>query len=115
MSVSDADAGYGWEPITDLPGDWRTLAATDVQSLAAIWQERRDTVLKDSAALTQFNEQLAREWAIETGIIEGLYSIDRGTTQILIEHGIIEKLIPYGATDKGAGRIVDMLRDHQTT
>ncbi len=91
------------------------LAATDVQSFAAIWQERRDTVLKNSAALKQFNERLAREWAIETGIIEGLYTIDRGTTRVLIEQGIIASLIPHGATDKPAGRIVDILNDHQST
>ena len=116
MSANETrTTGGEWRPITDLPDDWRTLAATDVQSLAAIWQERRDTALKNSEALKQFNERLAREWAIETGIIEGLYTIDRGTTQVLIEQGIIASLIPHGATDKPAGRIVDILNDHQAT
>ncbi|GAB4208530.1 MAG: hypothetical protein OHK0022_38220 [Roseiflexaceae bacterium] len=27
-----------------------------------------------------FNERLRREWSIETGIIERIYTIDRGTT-----------------------------------
>ena len=113
--MTGTQTGYDWQPIADLPTDWRILAATDVQSLAAIWQERRDTVLKNSDALKQFNERLAREWAIETGIIEGLYTIDRGTTRVLIEQGIIAGLIPHGATDKPAGRIVDILNDHQAT
>lgn len=42
------------------------------------------------ATYQRFLTQLKRKWAIETGIIEGLYHIDRGTTQTLVEKGIVE-------------------------
>jgi len=69
--------------------------------------------LRNSQALKQFNERLRREWAIETGIIENLYSIDRGTTQLLIEKGIREELIAHGSSDKPAEQIVPIIRDQE--
>ena len=56
--------------------------------------------------------RLRRQIAIETGIIERLYSIDRGITRLLIEKGIDEIYIPHGSTDKPASEIVSMIRDH---
>jgi Fic family protein len=99
---------YVWKPIEDLPENWMALASIDLESLAGIWKSQARK-LQESDALKNFNEQLSREWAIETGIIENLYSIDRGTTQLLIEKGIETALIPYGTTDKPAERIVPVL------
>ncbi|MBD2771036.1 Fic family protein [Iningainema tapete] len=96
--------------IEDLPKNWNELVATELESLAAIWKSQAKK-LKESDAVRKFNEQLSREWAIETGIIENLYSIDRGTTQLLIEKGIETALIPHGATDKPAEIIVPVLID----
>ena len=38
-----------------------------------MWQERR-AALEDDGAYKEFIKKLQREWAIETGIIERLYS-----------------------------------------
>ncbi len=48
-------------------------------------------------AYVEFEQRLKREWAIETGLIERLYSFDRGTTQLLIEHGIEAAVLPHGS------------------
>src|SRR5438874_13396994 len=101
---------YHWKPIEDLPEDWNNLASPELESLAAIWKEQ-SARLKTSDALKQFSERLRREWAIETGIIENLYSIDRGVTQLLIEKGIEASLIPHGSTDRPAELIVPILKD----
>ena len=103
---------YIWKQIEDLPENWITLASTELESLSAIWKSQAKK-LQESDAVKKFNEQLSREWAIETGIIENLYSIDRGTTQLLIEKGIETALIPHGATDKPAERIIPVLIDQQ--
>ena len=103
---------YTWKPIEDLPENWAELASTELESLASIWKSQARK-LQESDALKQFNERLSREWAIETGIIEGLYSIDKGTTQLLIEKGIEAALIPYGSTDKPAEKIIPILNDQQ--
>ncbi len=103
---------YKWKPIEDLPKDWTKLASSELGGLAAVWVEHYETI-KDSKALKQFNERLRREWAIETGIIENLYYIDRGVTLTLIEKGIEASLIPHGSTDRPAELIVPILKDHE--
>lgn len=101
-----------WRPIEDLPEDWTRLHHTEFESLAVIWRDQSAS-LQRTDSLRQFNDRLRREWAIETGIIENLYAIDRGITQLLIEKGIEESLIPHGATDKPAEQIVPILKDQE--
>jgi Fic family protein len=103
---------YIWRPIEDLPDDWPELAAPELPALSDAWR-KYSKKLSDSDSLKHFNERLIREWAIETGIIENLYSIDRGVTQTLIEKGIEASLIPHGSTDKPVERILPMLKDQQ--
>ena len=90
-------SAYQWTPIADLPENFLDLASDELSPLAEIWSEQSER-LKETETLVQFNQRLGREWAIETGIIENLYSIDRGVTQLLIERGIEASLIPHGAT-----------------
>ena len=52
-----------------------------------MWQEKK-IALEEDGAYKEFIKKLQREWAIETGIIERLYSWDRGVTEVLIEQGI---------------------------
>lgn len=101
-----------WKSIEDLPEDFQELASPELESLAPIWQDQRGR-LEKTGALSDFNARLRREWSIETGIIENLYSLDRGITEILIERGIEASLIPHGATDRPAEEIVAILKDHE--
>lgn len=104
-----------WNPddgITDLPHDWPNLRATEIDSIQKIWREQQDR-LKGTRQLTQFSERLAREWAIETGVIEGLYDIDRGVTQTLIEQGFQADLLWHGSTNKPREFVVQLLKDQQ--
>jgi Fic family protein len=105
---------YNWQRIEDLPEDFRVLSSPDMTSLAEIWKEQSSKI-RQSQALKQFNERLSRQWAIETGIIEGLYSIDRGITVLLIERGIQSSLIPHGTTNQPAEAVVEILKDQEKT
>ncbi len=105
-----------WTPISDLPDNWQHLAHDDLKALARVWQDQRQRLgSADSAAYKQFMEKMRRKIAIETGVIERMYTIDRGITQILIEQGIDEALIPHGTTDKPAEEVVTLIRDHEDT
>ncbi len=104
--------GYTWHPIGDLPDDWTDLASTELPALADVWAEQKQE-LASSEALQRFNERLRREWAIETGVIERLYDIDRGITEVLIEHGIDASLIPHGATNQPPEEVVALIRDQE--
>ncbi|MBN1285460.1 MAG: Fic family protein [Anaerolineae bacterium] len=101
-----------WEPIKDLPENWRDLASDALASLARVWDEQAEE-LRGSQAYQNFMDRMRRRIAIETGIIERLYYIDRGITETLIEHGILEALIPHGATDRPAAEVVVLVRDHE--
>ena len=72
-----------YERIKPLPTDFTDREAIAVEALGDVWRDRVKE-LKDSKALGRFNDQLYRRWAIETGILERLYSIDRGVTQVLV-------------------------------
>ncbi len=104
--------GYKWKPIEDIPGAWYDLFPDDLSSLSVIWNEQKQR-LSNSSALKRFNTQLQRQWAIETGIIEGLYKIDRGITRLLIEQGIDSSLIPHGSTNKPVEKIIPLIRDQE--
>lgn len=103
----------GWKPIEDLAADWTKLISSELRSLAGIWTEQ-SRKLADTESLARFNERLAREWAIETGILENLYTIDRGVTELLIERGIEASLIPHGTTDRPADYVVALVGDQKS-
>lgn len=101
--------GYG--PIEDLPGDSDLLESSELRALDGVWREQRDR-LEQLDELQRFRERLVREWSIETGIVERVYEIDRGVTELLIERGISENLLS-GATDRDATTVAAILWDHQ--
>jgi len=112
LSAASQPVSYEWRPIEDLPPDPTELSNSELGVLREIWLEQKDG-LQSSAAVEEFNRRLRREWAIETGIIERVYTLDREITQVLIEQGIEASLIPSSATDKDPELVVRMIRDHE--
>ena len=78
---------HRWQPITDLPDDWQALCRADLHTIHAEWAAAR-ALLDDPGRVQQLQEQLMTVWAIETGIIERLYEVDRGVTIALAEVGL---------------------------
>ena len=103
--------GHHWRPIEDLPGNWRDLVDADLAYLVEYWEENREE-LASHGGVRDFNRRLRREWAIETGLIERIYTLDRGTTEILVERGLQENLIAASATNRDPALVSDILRDH---
>jgi hypothetical protein len=106
---------YIWNPetgITDFDVKPQQLAASEIPGIKAVWADQRKR-LEGSEQLTDFTERLSREWAIETGIIENLYEIERGVTQTLIEHGFHAELLRQNATNKPREYVLDLLRDQK--
>jgi Fic family protein len=104
-----------WSPetgITDIETDWRNLAATEIDGIRKIWSEQRKR-LKGTKQLAEFSERLSREWAIETGIIEDLYDIERGVTQTLIERGFQAELLVHGSTNQPPNYVIQLLKDQK--
>jgi Fic family protein len=104
-----------WNPatgITDLGHDWPTMEASELVSVRKIWSEQRER-LKGTSQLKEFSERLSREWAIETGILENLYDIDRGVTETLIERGFHAELLSHGSTNRPRDYVVQLLKDQK--
>ena len=78
---------HHWQPVTDLPTDWRTLCRPDLHAIHERWTAARER-LADPGRVTLVQERLMTVWAIETGIIERLYSVDRDVTIALGEVGL---------------------------
>ena len=102
---------YRWRPIVDYETSPQSLARPELRQLAEIWTEQRQT-LEGSQGLNAFNERLRREWSVETGLIERIYTLDRGVTEVLIEQGLDEALIPRDAGGQDPAHVVAILRDH---
>ncbi|HSH02176.1 MAG TPA: Fic family protein [Anaerolineae bacterium] len=106
-----------WSPLTDLTQaeleSLTNLSVNDeLQALSTVWQEQA-TRLRESGTFKKYLQQLIRELAIETGIIERLYTIDRGATRLLIEHGIKESLLAHGTTDKPPKQVIALIKDQE--
>jgi Fic family protein len=50
---------------------------------------------------------------VETGILERLYDLDRGTTEALVAKGFVEDLVSRSSTDIEPSRLIDILRDQE--
>lgn len=97
-----------WHPIRDYETTPADMADKELYALSAVWKEQRTGL----AGLSEFTERLNREWAIETGLIERLYALDRGVTELIIERGLNAALIPHrSAAD--AAQTVAMIGDQK--
>jgi Fic family protein len=103
---------YRWQPIKDYDVAPDTLAKPELHNLVEIWAEQRH-VLEQSEGLKAFNERLRREWAIETGLLERIYTLDRGVTQMLIERGIDAAYIGNQTGTSDPDRVIAIIRDHE--
>lgn len=108
--MGDVEVGHSWAPIADLTDKDRAAASEELPALVQTWDQVRGAL--DPRQVDDFNERLKREWAIETGIIERLYTLDRGTTEVLIEHGIDAALIASDSTDQAPEQVAGIIGDH---
>ena len=103
--------GYKWHPIEDLGEDPKSLTDGELESLKRVWTNQKDEMIQ-LGTLEEFEKRLRREWSIETGIIEGVYTLDRGVTRTLIVKGIDAAFIPHGATNRDPELVGRIIQDH---
>lgn len=102
---------FNWTPITDLPDEWqKSLVNPQTAALVQAWQEQAGE-LRDKDLYRNFLGKLQRQWAIETGVIEGLYSLSEGATTALIEKGLDALLISPEDTDRSPDDVFAKIQD----
>ncbi len=118
MIVRESQQRYGapilWSPIEPLDVGSIDVDFRQIDGLHRQWLEVKASVEEsDPKAYDQFNEELFRSWAIETGIIEGLYDLDRGVTLTLIRQGFSGDLIDGLSSNVLPNDLVATLRAHR--
>ncbi len=107
-------ADYRWVPIQPLMDRERSIDLAAIRPLYVSWRAARDRLKSSSPAnLKLFNTRLVRRLSVETGILERLYDLDRGTTEALVAQGFVEDLVTRSSTDIEPSRLIDILRDQE--
>ena len=116
VNGENSAASYQWDPIDLTEREYEEYDFQEIDSLQRQWLQVKSSV--ESAAFgayKEFAERLTRSWAIETGIIEGVYDLDKGVTETLVAKGIASGHIERGSTNKEPSELVEILRDHQSS
>jgi len=102
---------HEWAPIMDLPADWRSsLVDPQTAAMVQVWREQAGE-LREKDLYKNFLAKLQRQWAIETGVLEGLYTLSEGATLALIEKGLDASLITHDDTDQSPEDVIVKIRD----
>ena len=101
---------HQWQPIQPADPTSERYDFGEIDSLQRQWRSILE--LRGNDTFQPYLERLGRSWAIETGIIEGLYTLDRGVTETLIERGIVADYIERSSTNKEPQDLAAVLKDH---
>jgi Fic family protein len=105
---------YKWKPIEQLSEEEREIDLAASRPLYETWKAAKAKLQESSlASLKSFTSRLVRRLSVETGILEHLYDLDRGTTEALVATGFAEDLVSRSSTDIKPSRLIDFLRDQE--
>jgi Fic family protein len=98
---------HAWNPIADVSDGWEAFARADLDETLGNWESEWSS-LRDPTKVARLHERLAVRWAIETGVLEKLYTIDRGVTESLVELGLgaVEQFTSTGDLSRNAVKMI---------
>ena len=103
-----------WKHIEPMSEADRSIDLADIKPLYESWRAAKQRLKQSSReGLERFSAQLVRRLSIETGILERLYDLDRGTTEALVTAGFLEELVTRSSTDIEPARLVSILTDQE--
>ena len=105
---------YVWRPIQPFTDAEKRIDLVTMAPLYESWRKSKQLVQESSRAqLADFNRRLIRRLSVETGILERLYDLDRGTTEALVAHGFAEELVTRSNTNIEPALLIDLLKDQE--
>jgi Uncharacterized conserved protein len=99
-----------WRPVQFNDSAWLNTDTTLFDKVKPSWLEYRKKLNQDKGLLSEFNNKMKREHAIETGIVERLYDLSEGVTETFINEGFNDSLIQHGDTEN-ANLTMNYIRD----
>jgi len=100
-----------WKPI-QFDEKWLDTNTSYFDEIVDSWHYRKKELGDDNIEFKKFIDELKREHAIETGIIERLYDLDRGVTQTFIEEGFKEAYLSHNDTNISPSELMNYLHTH---
>lgn len=100
-----------WKHI-ELSQNWLTCDTSTLDDLSASWYERRGVLQNNSQEYQEFLTELKRQHAIETGIVERMYDLEKGITETFIKKGFVESYISHNDTNVPVPKLLAHLSDH---
>lgn len=91
---------------------WENCDTSLLDDIAPSWFVHREVLQKNSKDYEEFINRLKRQHAIETGIVERMYDIDKGVTETLIKEGFMSSLISHGDANIPKQKLLNHLQDH---
>ncbi|MBI3296895.1 MAG: Fic family protein [Elusimicrobia bacterium] len=105
---------HKWKPIEPLTDRDKAIDLAAIRPLYDSWRLSKERLIKSSeGALKGFMDRLIRRMSVETGILERIYDLDRGTTEALIAKGFLEDIVSRSSTNIEPSRLIDILRDQE--
>lgn len=92
--------------------EWQDLDTSIVDDISQSWFDRRQTLIENSKDYEEFMDRLKRRHAIETGVVERMYDLEKGVTETLIKEGFISSLVSHGDSDIEKDKLFNHLQDH---
>ena len=100
-----------WKHIEE-PKEWLECDTSTIDDLAPSWYQRREVLENNSKEYQGFITELKREHAIETGIVERMYDLERGITETFIKKGFVASYISHNDTNVPVPKLMAHLSDH---
>lgn len=95
-----------------LSSKWLQGDTSTIDELSPSWYARREVLQNNSQEYQEFMTELKREHAIETGIIERMYDLEKGITETFIKKGFVESYISHNDTNVPVPKLLAHLSDH---
>jgi hypothetical protein len=100
-----------WEPVHfDL--HWNDVNTEKFDNLRPSWDRKSKELYNNQEQYEEFINHIKRKQAIDTGIIERMYDLNRGVTETFIKEGFIESYLQHGDTNINQRLLMDYLQDN---
>ncbi len=100
-----------WKHVT-FSDTWANCDTSLIDDISSSWFERRKKLQDNSKEYETFITKLKREHAIETGIVERMYDLEKGITETFINEGFVQSYISHGDTNVPIPKLISHLKDH---
>ncbi len=102
---------YLWKPI-EFSKNWVDTDTSILDDINDSWFQRRKVLQENSKDYENFLNELKREHAIETGIVEKMYDLSKGITETFIKEGFVQSYLSHGDTNVPESDLMAHLKDH---